>query len=97
MIHPITVNVDEKLSVDKFNVDEQNPHIVLVDNPDAAAFEKLMLCCPAALYKRSDDGAVSFDYAGCLECGTCRILGLGTVLEKWEYPRDAMGVSYRYG
>ena len=29
-----TVNVDEKLAVDKFNVDEGNPHIVLVGNPD---------------------------------------------------------------
>ena len=31
-----TVNVDEKLAVDKFNVDEGNPHIVLVGNPDPA-------------------------------------------------------------
>ncbi|HIH8553463.1 TPA: ferredoxin family protein, partial [Salmonella enterica] len=44
-----------------------------------------------------DDGSVRFDYAGCLECGTCRILGLDTALEKWEYPRGTFGVEFRYG
>lgn len=97
MKHNSTVNVDEKLSVNKFNVDEHNPHIVLVDEPSAADFDQLILCCPAALYKRESDGTVAFDYAGCLECGTCRILAEGTVLEKWEYPRDGHGISYRYG
>lgn len=97
MIKPITVNVDEKLAVDKFNVDEANAHIVLAENPSAAEIDKLILCCPAALYKRDEAGELSFDYAGCLECGTCRILALGTAIEKWEYPKDANGVSYRYG
>ena len=68
----ITVNVDEKLSIDKFNVDEENAHIVLKENPSDEEFRKLVLCCPAALYKVEDDGSKRFDYAGCLECGTCR-------------------------
>lgn len=55
-----------------------------------------MKACPAGLYKR-DDGGVRFDYAGCLECGTCRILGLGSALEQWEYPRGTFGVEFRYG
>lgn len=97
MINEITVNVDEKLAVDKFNVDEANPHIVLKDDPDAGEFDKLILCCPAGLYKRDGDGQTSFDYAGCLECGTCRILCGDTILEKWEYPQAGMGVSYRFG
>ena len=63
MIAEITVNVDEKLAVNKFNVDEGNAHIVLKDNPDPAEFDKLILCCPAGLYKRDAEGAVSFDYA----------------------------------
>ncbi|MEG8157355.1 ferredoxin family protein, partial [Escherichia coli] len=33
----------------------------------------------------------------CLECGTCRILGLGSALEQWEYPRGTFGVEFRYG
>ena len=34
----ITVNVDEKLSIDKFNVDEENAHIVLKENPSDEEF-----------------------------------------------------------
>ncbi len=70
------VNVDVKLGVNKFNVDEDSPHIILKTDPD---------------------NSVRFDYAGCLECGTCRILGLDTALEKWEYPRGTFGVEFRYG
>lgn len=97
MIREITVNVDEKLSVDKFDVDEANPHIVLKEGPDPAEFDKLVRCCPAGLYKRDAEGGMSFDYAGCLECGTCRMLCSDTILEKWELPQAGMGVSYRYG
>lgn len=84
-----TVNVDEKLAVDKFNVDEGNPHIVLVEDPDPTEFEKLMLCCPAGLYQRGPEGELVFDCAGCLECGTCRILCGDTIIEKWEFPKLA--------
>ena len=67
----ITVNVDEYLAVNKYEVDEGNPHIELVEDPDDAEFDKLIKVCPAALYKRDADGVKSFDYAGCLECGSC--------------------------
>lgn len=92
-----TVNVDEKLAVNKYNVDEERSHIELVDDPDDAEFRKLVLACPAALYRVDDTGTKSFDYAGCLECGTCRILCGGTVLKRWELPSATMGVEYRHG
>lgn len=91
-----SVNVDAKLSVNKFHVDESNAHIVLKGNPDAKEFQKLLQACPANLYKLVD-GEIRFDYAGCLECGTCRILCGQTILEKWEYPRGTMGIEYRQG
>lgn len=93
------VNVDEKLAVDKFYVDEDTAHIVLreLDPEDMMAFHTLELACPAGLYECLPDGAVRFDYAGCLECGTCRILCGATILEKWEFPRGTFGVEYRYG
>ena len=91
------VNVDEKLAVDKFEVDEGNPHIVLREEPDPAVFDKLVLCCPAGLYRRDEEGSPSFDCAGCLECGTCRIACEGTIVKKWENPRPTMGVEYRFG
>ena len=93
----ITVNVDEYLAVNKYEVDEGNPHIELVEDPDDAEFDKLIKVCPAALYKRDADGVKSFDYAGCLECGTCRIACGDTSVKKWKYPEATMGVEYRFG
>ena len=93
----IYVNVDAKLALNKYNVDEGHAHIELVGDADRAEFRKLVLACPAALYKFDEDGGLSFDYAGCLECGTCRILCGATILERWEYPQPTMGVEYRYG
>ena len=91
------VNVDEYLSLNKYEVDEENAHIELVDDPSDEEFEKLMLLCPAGLYKRDDSGNKSFDYAGCLECGTCRIACGDTIIKKWENPQPSMGVEYRFG
>jgi len=90
------VNVDGKLGVNKFHVDEDNAHILLRDNPDASEYRKLLNACPAGLYKL-EDGVAQFDHAGCLECGTCRILCGTTLLEKWEFPRGTMGIEYRHG
>ncbi|QTF07339.1 ferredoxin family protein [Brenneria izadpanahii] len=92
-----TVNVDVKLGVNKFRVDESNPHIVLVENPDPEQFRKLVNACPAGLYKQDDEGNIHFDYAGCLECGTCRVLCGDTILQKWEYPQGTFGIEFRFG
>lgn len=94
----MTMTIEEKLGVNKYLVDESNAHIV-IDNayPDKQEKMKLVNACPAGLYKLNNDGTLSFDYAGCLECGTCRILCLGTVVSKWEFPEGTMGVEYRLG
>lgn len=91
------VNVDVKLGINKFHVDEGHPHIIIREHPDMAAFHTLTLACPAGLYKLQPDGTIRFDYAGCLECGTCRILCRDSVLDEWNYPRGTFGVEYRYG
>ncbi|HBT95288.1 MAG TPA: ferredoxin family protein [Coriobacteriia bacterium] len=94
---PITVNVDEYLGLNKYEVDEENPHIELVDEPEDKEFLKLIKVCPAALYKIDASGKKQFDYAGCLECGTCRIACGDSIIRKWEYPQPTMGIEYRYG
>lgn len=93
--------VEALLSYNKYNVDEKNAHIEV--NRDQCARCKGKPClriCPAGLYKLEEDGRISFDYAGCLECGTCRIackeLGQGGI-EKWEFPNGTFGVCFRYG
>ncbi len=94
----MSLSIEEKLSVNKFFVDEENAHIEIDPAyPDIKEKMKLVNACPAGLYKLNDDETLSFDYAGCLECGTCRILCLGTVVKKWEYPEDTKGVEFRYG
>ena len=65
------VNVDVKLGINKFHVDEGHPHIVIREHPNMAALRTLTLACPAGLYKLQDDGSVQFDYAGCLVSMTC--------------------------
>lgn len=101
MIEPSTVNVDAKLSLNKYDVDEEVAHIVLKDAAETpgfdAEFDKLVIACPAGLYRRDENGSPSFDYAGCLECGTCRILCSQTILEKWAFPGPTKGIEYRWG
>ena len=85
----ITVNVDEMIGVNKYSED--------VDALDEVEFLKLVKVCPAALYKIGPDGRKSFDYAGCLECGTCRICCEETIVSRWDNPAPMMGVQYRFG
>lgn len=93
----IETNTDEFLSQNKYDVDESHAHIELVEDPSDEEFDKLVRVCPAALYKYDENGKKSFDYAGCLECGTCRIACGGTIVSRWEYPQPTMGVEYRFG
>jgi ferredoxin-like protein FixX len=100
-LKPISVNVENLISVNKYCVDEEHKHIELASEdlgslPDEE-FGKLVRLCPAALYKQQPDGTRSFDYAGCLECGTCRIACEGTIVRTWENPGPGMGVTYRFG
>lgn len=92
-----TVNVDEYLSLNKYEVDEENAHIEVDLEGSDEEFDKLIRVCPAALYKRDEDGKKSFDYAGCLECGTCRVACGDTIITKWENPQPTMGIEYRFG
>ena len=43
------VNVDVKLGVNKFNVDEEHPHIVVKADADKQALELLVKACPAEI------------------------------------------------
>ena len=88
---------EELLGLDKFAVDEDNPHIVLDKNICAKCREKpCLVVCPAVLYTLKD-GAISFDYAGCLECGTCRVMCADKGIVEWRYPRGTFGIAYRHG
>lgn len=88
----------ELLSRNKFNIDEEEAHIVIDPAICARCQDKPCLyVCPAVLYKLDKNGDISFDCAGCLECGTCRVMCKNKGIIKWVYPRGTFGVSFRYG
>lgn len=88
----------ELLSLNRFNVDEEEPHIILDKQICRTCKEKpCLVVCPAVLYKLDNQGDISFDYAGCLECGTCRVMCKAGGIIRWAYPRGTFGVNFRYG
>ncbi len=88
---------EELLALNKFNVDEGHPHIIIDKAICAKCTDKpCLVVCPAVLYRLKGD-EVSFEYAGCLECGTCRVMCLNKGVSSWNYPRASFGVSYRCG
>lgn len=92
------VNVAEKLGVNKFNTDEHNSHIeVDKEYADKNEVARLVRVCPAAVYSLDENGAMFFEYLGCLECGTCKVLSEGKVVKSWNYPLGTRGIEYRLG
>jgi ferredoxin like protein len=86
------------LGVDKFLVDDDHAHIrVNKEVCSSCPGNPCTYACPAGLYILKD-GEINFDYAGCLECGTCRVVcpQAGKALT-WSYPRGGFGVQFRYG
>ena len=92
------LKIEELLGVDKYVVDDHEAHIVMHKETCLGCDAKpCTFSCPADLYTIKD-GELSFDYAGCLECGTCRVVCPNTGLAiEWHYPRGGFGVSYRFG
>ena len=91
------MTVEDKLGVDKFNVNEEESHVLVnKEYADEEEVDRVIRICPAAIYKKDGD-KLRFDYLGCLECGTCRVLSGGKVVENWKHPDGAFGVSFRQG
>lgn len=93
------MSIEDKLALNKFVVDDNHPHITVDDKKlDAKTIGALVVSCPAGLYTLNSAGKLVFDFAGCLECGTCRLICAAIPgAMKWEYPRATKGVFYRYG
>jgi len=90
------MNIQEKLFSTRYNVDSENPHIV-VDQEKCKQCEEnpCLHICPVEAYKREGEEIV-VSWQDCLECGACRIIcPLGAI--QWEFPRGGFGVCLRYG
>ena len=92
------INPAQLLAVNKYQVDHEEAHIIINKAICSKCQDKpCLIVCPAGLFKLDSSGSLGFDYAGCLECGTCRIICINKGIEKWNYPRGTFGVIYRYG
>lgn len=93
----MAMTIEDKLGLNKFNVDS-TPHIEIDENySDQTLKERLVMACPAKLYKLREDNTVEFNYEGCLECGTCRVLTGGRIVKSWDHPIGGMGVAFKKG
>ncbi len=91
------MSLDDKLGADRFYTDDDNPHIT-IDKAyqNADVIRQLVMACPARLYKY-EDGELTFNHEGCLECGTCRVLSKGKIVKSWSYPAGGFGVEFNQG
>ena len=91
------MTIEDKLALNLFHTNEEHSHIdVDLDYEDEAEIKKLLLACPAQCYTMRD-GKLSFQWLGCLECGTCRVLSHGKIVKEWHHPVGETGVQYRQG
>ncbi|MGI6649070.1 MAG: ferredoxin family protein [Bacillota bacterium] len=91
------LSAEELLALNKYILDPEDKSIVLNKEICRGCSAKpCTFACPAGLYTVKD-GEIGFDHAGCLECGTCRVICLHPAAINWRYPRGGFGISYRYG
>ncbi|MGO9171495.1 MAG: ferredoxin family protein [Rhodomicrobium sp.] len=93
-----STRVEEKLYQNRYLVDAGRPHISITphDVPSAVLLSLTKLC-PAGCYSTNAKGQVEVTPDGCLECGTCRVLGEPTGEINWGYPRGGYGVLFKFG
>lgn len=91
------MKIEEKIALNAIRNDKES-HIQL--NQAICATCKTRTCilvCPGHLYSlNGETGEMVVEYAGCLECGTCKIACTNNAID-WEYPKGEFGVQYRYG
>ncbi|MDR1213678.1 MAG: ferredoxin family protein [Propionibacteriaceae bacterium] len=83
--------VDKLLQVR--HVVDLNPHIQIDTACCAACDDRCLWFCPAGCFEAGPEG-IAFQYEGCLECGSCRVLCPGV---SWDYPAGGRGVTFRFG
>ena len=89
--------IENKLALNVFHTDDNNSHIIIDrDYDNEEEIMKVVYACPAECYKY-DGEKVTFSHLGCLECGTCRVLSHGKLVQEWNHPVGTVGVLYREG
>ena len=90
------ISIEKRLSLVRFNIYE-SPHIVIDTSKCKICNYKVCIkACPAGLFTLDEDGELHFNYEGCFECGTCRIVCPHEAVS-WNYPPAGYGVSLKFG
>ena len=90
------MNIEEKLYRVRYNIDHENPHIVIEqDKCRDCADNPCLVVCPVGAYKMEGEEVV-VSWQDCMECGTCRVVCPQGAIS-WEFPRGGYGVCFRYG
>ena len=93
----MSMKIEDKLFLDRFKVDEES-HIRIIDGEICMTKCREQPClyfCPANVY-RLEDGRISVNHEGCLECGSCRI-GCPFLNIEWRFPKGGYGISHKFG
>lgn len=98
MATEVAVRVEDKLYQNRYLVDAGRAHIkVRPHTTPTPALRSLLTACPARCYELNDQGQVEITADGCVECGTCRIIGEPSGDIEWNYPRGGYGVLFKFG
>ncbi len=90
------LSIEERLALDVFNVDKE-PHIIVdTSKCKKCDLKPCLYVCPANLYTLDENGELQFNYEGCLECGSCRIVCPHNAIQ-WNHPRGGFGIQFRFG
>ncbi len=92
------VFVDDILMSLKYYLDEQQPHIHIIE-PEVCVDCNSKGClyfCPVGAYREQADGHVQISYQACIECGSCRVMCPHSNVN-WKLPRGGYGVAYKFG
>ena len=92
----MSMKIEDKLFLDRFKVDEES-HLKIDDDTKCrdCSGQPCLYFCPANVY-RLEDGRISVNHEGCLECGSCRI-GCPFLNIEWRFPKGGYGVSHKFG
>ena len=94
----LSVRVEDKLYQNRYQVDAGKVHIkVREHDKPSEPLRALLTACPARCYELNDKGQVELTADGCIECGTCRIIGEESGDIEWNYPRGGYGISFKFG
>ncbi len=88
-------SVEDKLAVNKFDIDKERHIRILEDICATCEARPCAAACPAGCFKPGEDH-ITFSYEGCLECGSCRIVCDKDAVE-WTLPRAGFGICYLFG